>query len=885
MSRPRLPLRLLGRVLDANAFEALSGDLTEEFARIAARRPLKARLWLWKQVLLAILWRQRARVVPASPSAGRRTPMSDLRLDVRYAVRSFLHSPGFTLIALLTLAIGIGANTAMLGFVDAMLLRPLPFDREGRLVVPVSVNVSRDIDQGSISFADYADWRRETSVFDAVALWRPAAVDLTGDGEAERVQAGQVSEEFFRVTGVRPSGGRLFTPADHELDAPRVAVITHGLWQRRYGGAPDIVGRSVRVGGTPFQIIGIVPPRSVWPDTVALFVPIRPGALNDDIRQRRDNLIYFGVARLAAGVPIERGSAVLASIAARIEAENPDSRKGWTNRLVWLREYLIEAPVRQGLVILLVAVGAVLLLACANLANLMLVRGLGRSREMTVRFALGASRWRLLRQLGVESLVLGAAGGTLAVAIGAWMITGLVALVPPDMPLVQEVGIDGRVLAASAAVTIIAVLLAGILPALVTSSVRPAISMRSDGARGGTSRATELTRRVVVVAEIAGSVVLLIGAALLIRSLDRLQRVDPGVDVDRVVTGRVSLPGSRYDTDERSALFIQQAVERLSRVPDVEAAAATSFVPVGGGGFGLGRVFLREGWPEPPAGRDVGAQWNVITPDYFRVMGIGMLRGRPFEGRDGSSTLPVVIVSESFAKQMFGDEDPIGKRIRSWRDENLLREIVGVVGEVRYNGLAERTASRQVYVPHTQNSWNLMNIVIRAASGDPAMLAPSFRREIAVLDSDLALADVRTLDAVATESISRERTMTMLLSALAATALLLGAIGIYGVISYAVSARRQEFGVRAALGATRADLYRIVLRQGALLTSLGVGIGLALAIFAARAMTPLLYETASTDLASYAATMIAVVVATAIACVVPARRAARSNPLDALRST
>jgi putative ABC transport system permease protein len=498
--------------------------------------------------------------------------------------------------------------------------------------------------------------------------------------------------------------------------------------------------------------------------------------------------------------------------------------------------------------------------------------------------ALGASRWRLIRQLAVESLVLGIIGGIAGVAIAMWMMNGLVMLAPVDTPFVGDIRLDARVLIASVVVTGLAVLLAGVLPAIASSAVKPGVALKVGTPGAGASRRADVIRRAVVAGEIAGAVVLLTSAALLIRSFDRIQRVDPGVDAHRVLVGRVSLPGSRYDSDERTADFFQRLTQRLAQAPGVETAAATSFVPVGGGGFGLGRVFLREGWPEPPAGPEVAAYWNVVTPEYFRAIGIPVRRGRSFTAGDRADGPPVAIVSQSFATQMFGDGDPLGQRIRSWRDENLLREIVGVVGEVRYTGLGDRGPFRQVYVPHSQNSWGFMNIVVRAGRGTPEDLTPVLRREVAALDAELALANVQTLSQVAHDSIARERSTALVLSLLAATALLLGVVGIYGVISYAVSARRHEFGVRIALGATRWDLYGLVVRQGVFLTAIGVAIGLGLALAAGRLIGALLYETAATDPASYAATIVVLILSVGIACIIPARRAARSNPVDALKA-
>ena len=824
--------------------------------------------------------------LPAAP-ASQAHPLADLRRDVVYALRSLRRSPGYAAVAILTLALGIGANTAMFAAVDAILLRPMPYPDADRLVVPVSMHAGRNIENASVTFADYLDWQREIDLFDAVALWRPVAADLTGTGQPERLTALSVSPEFFQVLKVTPVAGRTLQPGDHDAKAPRVLILTYRLWQRTFGGAADVVGRMVRFGGVPHEIVGVLPDRLAWPENVALYIPLRPSQFAAEDRERRDNMIFQSLARLRDGVSLERGNAALAAIASRLERDFPESRKGWTNHLVPLREYMVDKGLRIGLWVLMAAVGAVLLIACANLAHLGLVRGLARQRELGIRIALGASRWRLVRQAVVEGLVIAIVGGAAAVALGAWMIQGLKAMAPPDTPFIEQLGLDGRVLVVMAAVAMLALFISSLLPAVTSTRVRPAPAIKDGSASAGTSRRVRTLRHGLVVAEIAGAAVLLVGAALLLRSFSRIQNVHAGVDVDRVLTGRIALPRAmpRYESSAAAAEFYETLIDRLKAVPGVEAAGATSFVPVGGGGFGLGRVFLAEGWPEPPGGPDVGGQWNVITPDYFRAMGIPILAGRPFTRNDAEKSTPVMIVSRGFAAQMFGADNPLGRRARSWRDENVLREIVGVVDEVRYEGLAERERLRQVYVPHAQNTWGSLNVVVRSKAGSPRSLESALRRELAALDPDLALANVVSLEDIARRSVSGERYSTVLISLLALTALALGAVGIYGLISHAVSMRRQELGLRAALGASPGQLYRLVFAEGLWLTAIGLALGLAGAFATGRVMDQLLYETEPRDPLAYGVTILAILATTMVACLAPARRAARVDPLSALRVT
>ena len=863
-----------GRSKD-EALEAAVAALPAERDRLArdivsARRSLPA--------LIADRW---TGDVPASPKRTKPRWFGDFRRDLRLAVRLLWRSPGYTIVALLTLALGIGATTAIFAAVDTVLLRPMPYAGADRLVVPISINTGRNSDCDCVAYADYADWLRETAIFEAVSLWRSITVDLTGAGRPDRINAIQMSPEYFRVISLTPAAGRLLIPSDHDAKAARVTVISHGLWMRSFGGA-DVIGRTVGIGGTPFQIVGVLPARVAWPEQGELFIPLRPALLDEETRTRRDNLVFSAVARLRPGVEIEQGDAALAVIAGRVAQEYPAARKNWTNTLRPLREAMVSPDLRRALWILLAAVGAVLLIGCANLAHLGLVRGLGRQRELSVRLALGAGRWRLVRQLGVESLLLAAAGGTAGIALAYWMVRGLKTIAPADTPFINDLAIDPRVLAVTMAVTLLAVVLSGLLPAAASARVPLGSALKDGSAGAGTSRRVQLLRHALVVAEVAGAVVLLVAASLLLRSFWRVQHIDPGFDADRVLAGRISLP-RRYATDAQSEAFFRTLVDRLSQAPGVEAAGVTSFVPAGGGGFGLGRVFLLEGWVEPPAGPDISAQWNTVSPDYFRTMGIPILRGRAFTPADQSITTPVAIVSRSFAEAMFGSADPLGKRVRSWRDENIYREIVGIVDEVRYTGLVEREVSKQFYVPHSQNSWSLMNIVVRSTGAPPAGLESTLRNAVSAIDPELALSNVSSLDAIARDSVANERYTTLLVSLLAATALALGALGIYGVINHAVSMRKRELGLRAALGAPPRHLYGLVLWQGFWLTAVGLGIGVAGAMAAARALESILYDTPWGDPLAYVATAVTILVVAGLACLGPVRRAAKSDPLTVLR--
>jgi predicted permease len=691
-----------------------------------------------------------------------------------------------------------------------------------------------------------------------------------------------VSNEFFPVLGIAPRIGRAFRPDDHTAGAAPVAILSHGLWQRAFGGAADILQRTVRVDGTPVAIVGVLGPDAVWPRQQELWLPLKPERFALETRQRRDNMIFVSIARLNHGVPLETGRARVQAIAVRTAADHPEARTGWSSDLIPLRSYVVGHSMRDALAVLLTAVGLVLLIVCVNLANLLLARGTARARELAVRTALGASRVRLVRQLLVESLLVASCGGAAGVAIAAAMIRALVRLAPAGVPFVAEMAINGPALAVALGATLGAVVLFGILPALSGASHPPADALKDDSARAGGGRRTLRLRDALVVAEMALAVVLLVSAGLLVRSFARIMSRDAGVDVDHVVAAQLQPSGTRYRSDADVVRFYDTLTKQLAAVPGVTAAAATSFLPAGGGGFGLGRVFLIEGQPEPPAGRDYAAQWTVITPEYFRALGIPLVKGRVFTDRDEEGSTPVIVINETLARQMFPGEDALGKRIRSWRDENVLREVVGVVGDVRYWGLAD-TDKGLVYVPHRQNVWSGLTVAVRAA-GNPGALAAALRDTVNRIDPDLGVGKLGTLAEFASASVARERFSAALLAAFAGVAVLLAAIGIYGVMAYNVARRRRELGVRAALGAPPRELFALVVRHGLVLIAIGGAIGLAASVAAGQALSGLLFDVSATDPVTL--TMAALVLSSAalIACALPGRRAARVDPIATLRA-
>ena len=803
--------------------------------------------------------------------------------DFRFATRVLLKSPAYSLVALVTLGLGIGATVAIFSAVYAVLLAPLPYPNPDALVVPVSTNAARGFDRASVPYADYLDWRNQRDIFAYVAVWRPTGVDIAGSTAIpERVEAAQVGEAFFDVLGVRPMLGRTLEAADHDVKSARVAVISYGLWQRRLGGVPDVLDRDLRIGGVPVRVVGVLPPGSMWPAEQQIWLPLKPAQFSQDTLSRRDNMIFLAIARLAPGVTIEAGRTRVAAIAARVAQEHPESRKGWSSSLVPMREYFVQPELRDALLVLLTAVGVVLLIVCVNIANLLLARGTVRGRELAVRTALGASRLRLVRQLLIESLLLAAAGGALGIAVGAPLMGALRRLAPEGVPFVAAMALNLPALAAAAALTLGSVVLFGILPALAGSRQSPVSAMREGSAGTGAGTATVRLRDTLVVAEMAMAVVLMVSAGLLIRSFTKIVNRDPGVAVDRVLAARVSLPGARYPNDDDAIRFFERLTRDLAAQPGIASAAATSYLPAGGGGFGLGRVFLKEGQPEPPASTDYEANWNVVTPDYFRTLGIPLVRGRTFTDRDTASSPPVIIVNETLARRLFPAGDAIGHRIRSWRDENVLREIVGVVADVRYFGLSDADRGL-VYVPHRQNAWGVMVVAART-TGNPADFARTMREAVARIDANLAVGQLGTLAEFARASVARERFSAALLGAFAVLSILLASVGIYGVMAYVVARRSRELALRAALGASPRALFAQVAGRGLVLTTIGGTIGLAGALAAGRLLSGLLFDTAAADPLTIGAVAVLLPAITLAACAVPARRAARMDPIATLRA-
>jgi len=807
-------------------------------------------------------------------------PLRTLGQDLRYGARLLRRSPGWTLVAVLTLALGIGANTAIFGVVQAVLLTPLPYPASDRLVVPCTIFTRLGTDTGTVAYADIMDWKAERGLFDTVAAYNLSTADITDGAEPERVEALRADEEYFGAIGTRPLLGRFFTPEDNVQNGPRVVVLSHQLWTRRFGTDPRVVGKAIELFGVPATIIGIARPDAIWPGNAELVRPLGTGGAPDANMLRRDNHVYRALARLRPGVTIEQAQAKLTLMGTAI-AGREANRAGTNWKLHALDAYVVGTSLRQTLWVLLGAALLVLAIACVNVANLLLARGIAREREIAVRAALGASRWRIAGQFMAESALLSAAGGLAGVFLGFWGLEALVLVAPQNIPGIDQAHVDARVLVFSVGLCLVTTVLAGLAPAFRASRVAPMQSFHEAGRGASGGLRSGRLRSVLVVCELALAIVLLTGAGLLVRSVSRIVNVDPGVVLENVLTARITLPPARYATESQIVDGFDRVTEAIRRAPGVITASATSSLPLGGGGLYLPRVFLRENQPEPPASADTQAAWSVVQPGYFATMGIPIVEGRAFTAQDAASSTQVIIISRAMAKEMFPDGRPLGRRIRSWRDENRYREIVGVAGDLRYNGLAA-DISNNVYVPHTQRPWNALTVVVRTHT-DPLTLLRSVRDAIWLVDKKLPLASVQTMQQVMDTEMARPRLTMLLLVLFGLAALALAAIGTYGIVAYSVTQRTREIGIRMALGALRTRVVAMVVWKALRLAVAGLVCGGVAALALTRVLASLLFEVNATDPGVFgAAALLLLGVVVAAACI-PAFRASRVDPVTMLR--
>jgi putative ABC transport system permease protein len=803
--------------------------------------------------------------------------MRDLIQDFRFAARLLLRSPGFTFVAVAALALGIGANTAIFSVVDTLLLRPLPYAEADRLAVVWEHNLPRDKKDNVVSPGNFIHWRELNKSFQELsAVSMTFRTTLTGAGDAIELPMQLVSGSLFGMLGVRPALGRDFTPQE---DAPGIAVvaISDRLWRQRFGADPSIVNRNIMLNGRANLVAGVMPPGfSILDKSVDVWTTI---GLPPAARTPRGRWMCV-VGRVKDGVSMAQAQEDMTRVHAELTRLFPRFNTGWTARVVPLRQQLTGA-VRPALWVMLGAVAFVLLIACANVGNLVLARATARQRELAVRAALGAGRGRLIRQMLAESVLLSLVGAAAGLLLGWWATIALRTTVARRLPIarLEEVGIDGKVLLFTIAAALLSAVIFGMAPALASAGAKLTDTLK-DGGRSGSAARGARVRGAFVVVEMALALVLLVGAGLLLRSFTMLLRVDAGFDPSRTMTVKVSIPQAKYTNAAQQQTFFNQLFERLDALPGVIASGGTSFLPLNGLGSATGYYVV--GQPKPPAGQDYVTDVRVITNNYFRAMGVPVLRGRAFDGRESGPGVRRVIVNQALARKHFPGEDPIGKSIVVNWDDDKPDEIVGVVGDVRHQDL-ETEARATIYWPPSRFTYPYMTIAIRT-SGDPRNIVSPAVAAIHDLDPNVAAADVQTMEEVIDISVAQRRLTMLLLSIFAGLALVLAAVGIYGVIGYSVSQRTQEIGIRMALGAPRANVLRMVVGQAMALAIVGVGVGAVTAWLLTRLMQKLLFGVTASDPLTFAAVSTLLALVAALAASVPALRATRVDPVIALRS-
>ena len=804
--------------------------------------------------------------------------MNSLTKDLKFAIRSLLKRPGFTAIAVVTLALGIGGSTAIFTVVDAALLRGLPYKSPENLYHVWEKTPQDGFSKREFSYPDYQDYQKN-NVFEGLAAYTGGRVLLSGDGETESVGGPRASANFFNVLGVEPLIGRTFQAGEDQQGGPRVTVLTYGLWQRRFGGNPNAVGQQVTLNGESYTIVGVLPAEFQFALRNAdLWIPYQP-TQNQLTRRFMHSTNLIG--RLKPGVDAAQAQSDLSIIASRIEQEHKASHAGTTVRILPLQEEVI-GNVRPILLVLLGAVGFVLLIACANVASLLLTRALARQKEVAIRAALGASRWRVIRQLLTESVVLSLLGGAAGLLIAYWGVPAIVAALPQNqlnaMPFLKTLGLDATILAFSFGLSLATGLFFGLAPALQSSRL-DLNEVLKEGGRNASATASHRLRSAMVVTEIALAVVLLVGAGLMMKSLLRLLQTNVGFNPDNLLTMTVVLPPAKYPEAIQLNNFNDQIQDRVQNLPGVAGAGTVNILPLNAGNT---TRFYIDGDPVPTPGQETEANSRVVSDTYFQTLGVPLLAGRMFDERDGSDKPPVVLIGKTIADRLFAGRDPVGRKLRYTADFPPV-EIVGVVGDVKITGLDE--AIRPVlYYPFRQNAGTAANLVVRT-NNDPTSVAASVRNEIRQLEPDAAILNVNTMDEMIAQTPASfmRRFPALLISIFALVALLLASIGIYGVVSYSVSQQTHYIGVRMALGASPADILKMVLKQGLFLALAGVATGVLAALGLMRLLSTLLFEVSTSDFATFALVAGGLFVVALVACYLPARRATKVDPLVALR--
>jgi putative ABC transport system permease protein len=792
--------------------------------------------------------------------------------DLRYTFRTFAKTPVFALTALLTLALGTGVNTAIFSVVNAVVLRPLPFPQPERLVRIWEMNQKLNIQFFSTSVLNYLSFKEQAKSFEAIGAYGGANVNITGTGEPERLAGGTLTSSMFDVVKIPPIAGRGFRPEEETPGRGRVAILSERIWKRRFAGDPHVVGRSIELNGVGFEVVGILPDAFRLPSTAEIWLPMTI----DPAQENRGNHVISTVARLQPGATFAQAVSDLKTIAAGLARTFPESNEGWSVRVVTFYDWIVPSEIRTALTILLGAVGLVLLIACANVANLMLARAAGRSREIAMRITLGAGRSRLVRQLLTENLALGIMGGLAGTLLAFLAVAGLKRILPPSVPRVSEIGLDGIVLSFALFISIFSGVLFGLVP-IWHATRRDLAELLKEGGRTSTSSRPVL-RNTLVILEVALGTVLVIGASLMVRSFINLHHVQLGFNPDRLLTAQISLPRGKYQPPAAAA-FYQDLLDRLKSTPGVNGAAISSGIPFGAGDYtGMQAGAANDG--RRSSAEATQADWRMVSADYFKVMGIPLLHGRFANSLDAAGQ-PVVIISAGLTRRLWGNQDPVGKEIEIGNRKNRSL-VIGVVGDARNNDPAEEPTPA-MYFPAPPALWSTMTVVIKT-SGDELKAAELLRQKVKELDSNQPIFNVRSMEQWVTASAAQPRAYAFLLSIFAGLALLLACIGIYGVLSYSVAQRTSEIGLRMALGARQWNVLQLVIGQGMLMVAGGLLLGLGGSLGLARLIRSMLYGVSSHDPQTFVGVSVSVLLIALAACFLPAMRATRVDPVVALRS-
>ena len=796
--------------------------------------------------------------------------MEGLSHDLRYGIRMMLRHRGFTAVAVLTLGLGIGANTAIFSVVNAVILRPLPYDQPERIIRMYGKFSGGN--QASTSPPDFLDYRSQNSTFEQFAAFRSSSYNLTGSGDPERILAADVTTNFFRTLGVQIVQGRDFSPQEEQAGLGQVAIISESFWQHRLGGTLPVVGNALTLDGKDHTIIGVASNAARLYEDTDVWVPL---SFESNLMKVRRFHFLRAIGRLKPGITLQQAQTDLDAVSIGLEKLYPESNTTWRLRLVPITEELL-GDLRTGLYVLLGAVALVLLIACANVANLLLARATGRQREIAIRCALGARPRRLIRQLLTESMVLSIAGGGFGFLLSVWGTDLLVRMAPENMIRARTIGVDSRVLSFTLLLSLISGVLFGLVPALQSS--RPDLNESlKEGGKGSTGLRSNRTHNLLVISEMALALILLIGAGLLVQSFLLLRDVNPGFDPHNTLTMRLPLPESKYEAPGRVAAFIGPVLERVSALPGVKAVGTTTQLPMRGAND---TYFKIEGRPFPNPNEQVSALNPVVSQNCLNAMGIRVLKGRQFTDQETrEQQAKTVIINETFARTYFPDDEPIGKRLIIDLGEPATCEIIGVAADIKQFSL-QFGPSPTMYLPSINVGW--VNLVVRT-EGDPLAMTAGVREAVQSIDRDVPLANVRSMEEILASSIAEPRFQTMLLSVFAALALTLAGVGIYGVMSYSVSRRTHEIGIRMALGARPTDAIRLVVGQGMTLALIGVGVGLCGAFALTRLLSTLLFGISATDPFTFGAIAVLLISVAALACYIPARRATRVDPMQALR--